>query len=342
MRVVPPRLLGLAMVCLVAACRLSSVGLGVDAGHGSGRAPDGASMVDTSGGGTAGADAPMTIPEDASADAGGAAGDGVAGGGGAGGITGGGGGGGIAGSGGASGTAGDGGAGGTAGGGGAGGTAGSGGGAGLGGSGGTGVDAGAGEGGTAGAPDAHPVSPVGCADDTREGFKDLEKYPNIAACSGGWQIAGFVSPETHIPQCDRHGGNDGAHVDGDGCSVADLCAEGWHVCESAHEVSLNATDCKDALPASAAQLAYFATRQRGPMKTCDPTNQMGTNNLFGCGNFGSAAMAACAPFTRMLRDADCDTYPPWMCVNGPLDYSTTELIDTTKPGSARGGVLCCR
>jgi hypothetical protein len=347
MRVVPPSLLALAVLSMVAACRLNSAGLGVDAGHGTSRPPDGAPLVDTSGGGAAGADAPIMITNDASA--GGAAGDGGAGGGG---IAGGGGGGGIAGGGGAGGTAGgggaagSGGAGGGAGSGGAGGAAGGGGGAGLGGSGGMGVDAGAGQGGAggmAGAPDAHPVSPIGCADDTREGFKDRNLYPNIAACSGGWDVPGFVSPDTHNPQCDHEAGNDGANSDGTGCSVADLCSTGWHVCESAHEVSLSTDDCKDAFPTQGTpQLLFFATRQRGPMITCDPANQTGTNNVYGCGNFGTMAAAACAPFTRMLRDADCKANPPWMCVDGPLNDSTSELIDTTKPGSARGGVLCCR
>jgi hypothetical protein len=31
-----------------------------------------------------------------------------------------------------------------------------------------------------------------------------------------------------------------------------------------------------------------------------------------------------------------------MCVDGPLNDSTTELLDVTKPGPELGGVLCCR
>jgi hypothetical protein len=181
---------------------------------------------------------------------------------------------------------------------------------------------------------------VGCADGTREGFTSLEKYPDIAACAGGWSVAGLVAPETLAPQCGRAAGNSGANPNGSACSVADLCAGGWHVCESAHEVSSKASDCKDAFPGGAQ--AFYATRQRGPMMTCDPANLMGTNNVYGCGNFGSNAMSACAPFTHMLRDADCKANAPWSCVNGPIDYSTTELVDVTKPGPAKGGVLCCR
>jgi len=54
------------------------------------------------------------------------------------------------------------------------------------------------------------------------------------------------------------------------------------------------------------------------------------------------AVAACAPFTRMLRDADCRDNPPWTCVDGAIGYSVSELADVTKPGAGRGGVLCCR
>jgi hypothetical protein len=190
-------------------------------------------------------------------------------------------------------------------------------------------------------PDAGPVSPMGCADGTREGFKSLDRYPNIAACAGAWQVAGLVAPETLAPQCDRHAGNDGTAIAGGGCSVADLCAEGWHVCESAREVSTNALSCADAAMLGAPP-AFYVTRQRGPMMTCDRLNLTGTNDLFGCGNFGSAAPAACAPFARMLRDADCRDNPPWMCTNGPLGYSVSELTDVTKSGPSRGGVLCCR
>jgi hypothetical protein len=200
----------------------------------------------------------------------------------------------------------------------------------------------AGVAGTIGTPDAHPISSLGCADGTREGFTSVANYPDIAACAGGWQIPGFVGPGAMSPACERRGGNDGARPDGEGCSVADLCAEGWHVCESAHEFSTKATDCRDALSTAGGALVFYGTRQRGPDKTCDPSNQTGTNNVFGCGNFGSPAMAACAPFTHMIRDADCKANPPWMCVDGPIDYNVSELLDITKPGPAHGGVLCCR
>ena len=190
-------------------------------------------------------------------------------------------------------------------------------------------------------PDAQPSSSLGCADGTREGFNSVAKYPNIAACAGAWQVPGFVAPETLTPQCDRHAGNDGNAPDGIGCSVADLCADGWHVCDSASEVSMNTESCSDATPPGAPP-AFYATRQRGSMMTCDRTNQTGTSNIFGCGNIGSTAMSACAPLIDMLSDTDCRGNRPWTCVEGPIGQNLNELANATKPGPARGGVLCCR
>src|SRR5262245_3879393 len=83
-----------------------------------------------------------------------------------------------------------------------------------------------------GAAGTGAVSRIGCADGTREGFQSQTKYPTIAACSGAWTIPGLIANDTLVPRCQRRAGNDGANTSGQGCSVADLCAEGWHVCES--------------------------------------------------------------------------------------------------------------
>src|SRR5262245_57355288 len=107
-----------------------------------------------------------------------------------------------------------------------------------------GPDAGNGE------PDAHEggtVSVMGCADGTREGYLSLQDDPRIAACAGAWSVAGLLADVTHTPLCDRQAGNTGgALTDGSGCTVADLCAEGWHVCETAQEVMDLGSDCTDA------------------------------------------------------------------------------------------------
>jgi hypothetical protein len=206
--------------------------------------------------------------------------------------------------------------------------------------------AGTGAAGTGAAGTGVAVSPIGCADGTREGFLDQAKYPAIAACSGAWQIPGLVGPNTQTPQCQRRGGNTGnSSTTGAGCSVADLCAEGWHVCESVAEFKTKAPDCIDVLMVIGGSPTFFATRQRGAGVggdlMCDAQNREGTNNVYGCGNIGSQAAKGCMPFTRMLRDADCKNNPPWMCTNGPTDQNILELDGVTKPATARGGVLCC-
>jgi hypothetical protein len=180
----------------------------------------------------------------------------------------------------------------------------------------------------------------GCSDKTREGYTDLAKYPTIAACSGGWDEPGLISSSARTPQCNRRAGNDGQKPSGSGCSAADLCATGWHVCLSAQEVSDIPGGCADAL-SDIAGSAFFATAQHAQLLSCT-TNDSGTNNVYGCGNIGSTPDHSCQPLNRFLHDTDCSYYPPWQCSNGPPGTSSTELDDITKVGSTRGGVLCCK
>jgi hypothetical protein len=190
--------------------------------------------------------------------------------------------------------------------------------------------------------DAPMISPVGCADGTREGYVNVGGYPLIAACSGGWQVAGLLATGSYTPQCARQGGNDGPHPAGAGCSVADLCAEGWHVCLTAHEVFQNAGDCKDAVGPAGATKMFFVTRQRALGNTCPAANDVGTNHLHGCGNFGSPEDKSCTPFPVLLKDTDCTANTPWLCpvtTSGTTTHNEYETV--TKPGSGHGGVLCC-
>lgn len=238
--------------------------------------------------------------------------------------------------------------------------------AGSGGAGGTGVvDAGSGgaggqdttadsgaSGGTGGivvstdASDVGATSPIGCADGTREGYLSLVTYPLIAACAGGWSITGMVAANTMTPQCGRRAGNNGMVTSGNGCSVADLCAEGWHVCETAAEVASLARSCTDAVAPAGNTDVFYATRQRATGVTCIINNATpSTNNLHGCGNFGTNEAPSCAPLNMLLTQTDCAGTAPWDC--GEQAGDITELADVTKTtsgganGSTHGGVLCC-
>jgi hypothetical protein len=200
-----------------------------------------------------------------------------------------------------------------------------------------------------------PVSSIspgdaGCADGTREAFRSLDRYPDIAGCSGGFAMPGVVVVQA--PACARHAGNDSRNPTGDGCNVSDLCATGWHVCTGAKEVASRSPDgCTGALDSSPG--TFFVTRQSGPgygvcatgTQRCAPsTGRLGClqtpelrDDFFGCGDFGPPASPSCAPLNRSGGD-NCETMPrPWKC-SGHI----TEAATVTKHGAESGGVLCCR
>lgn len=73
---------------------------------------------------------------------------------------------------------------------------------------------------------------IGCSDGSREGFVDTTKYPCIASCNAFWSVPGLFDKQ---PTCNRQSGNGFPVISG--CSAADACAPGWHVCASIPEVS---------------------------------------------------------------------------------------------------------
>ena len=82
---------------------------------------------------------------------------------------------------------------------------------------------------------AHPhMNPSGCSDGEREGFRDLTTHPDIAACAGAWSLPGIVHS---VVMCDRRSGDDSSNTEGIGCSAADLCARGWHMCATTQDFS---------------------------------------------------------------------------------------------------------
>ena len=214
-----------------------------------------------------------------------------------------------------------------------------------------------------------PVTPTaGCADGQREGFVDQVTYTHIAGCSGAWDHPG-ITPESVVPTCGRQGGDDGAHPEGDGCSSADLCADGWHVCSTWSEVAQKSpTGCAGATPPDAAPKSlFFAIRQ--PSANGSVCGQWGDgfNDVFGCGNLGNGLPAAknCGPLDRVLASTIANScgfneaepnLGPWQCL-GDATSHLNEGATVTKKGcpndgcsydgqpvgnSDKGGVLCCR
>lgn len=213
-------------------------------------------------------------------------------------------------------------------------------------------------------PTQPPPPAAGCADGSREGFLDQSRYPSIAGCSGAWSVGGVLTATA--PACGRGGGDDGANSEGSGCSAADLCSAGWHICGGRVEVAARATSCTDAVPPGTPNKAlFFAAAQTSDNNSvCGGT---GHNDVFGCGNLGTTLTPdkACGPLDRALASTapnSCgfnEAEPnlgPWQCLGG-ADSHLREGELVTKVGcpgrsctydgqpigsSDKGGVLCCR
>ncbi len=213
--------------------------------------------------------------------------------------------------------------------------------------------------------DADPA--VGCADGEREGYQDWSAYPSIAACSGAWEVGGVTRSDL-APSCSRGGGDDAGNSEGWGCSAADLCASGWHVCEGYSEVASKAGSCDAAVPHGTPDKSlFFAVQQNSDNDSvCDNGSSSG-NDVFGCGNLGTqlSSEKGCDPLNRVLASMNAGTcgyneaepsHGPWECDGGSdSHYHEGELV--TKVGcphhscsydgyavgnSDKGGVLCCR
>ena len=179
-------------------------------------------------------------------------------------------------------------------------------------------------------------SPSGCADNTREGFQTLATYPEIAACQGGFQVAGILHS---VPACGNNAGNNSTNPNGIGCSIADLCAEGWRPCASPLEVGQRTTA---GIPSDFPDVSFFAAAVSGPASMGDGECGIGSNDFFGLGTAGASAdRGTCAPLTRSSGEKCDDLPPPWDCGDSGAVWQYDEADQATKPGPQGGGVLCC-
>ncbi len=214
-------------------------------------------------------------------------------------------------------------------------------------------------------PETDPEA--GCSDGEREGYLDWSAYPDIAACSGGWSVGGITRSDL-APTCSHGSGDDSWNAEGEGCSAADLCAEGWHVCEGKTEVAAMAGSCDDAVPSGTPDKALiFAVQQHSDNgSVCDDSSPNG-NDIFGCGNLGTQLTSDknCGVLNRVIasmNQGSCGyneaepSHGPWECFgDSDSHYHEGELV--TKKGcwgsscsydgnpvgnSDKGGVLCCR
>ena len=197
-------------------------------------------------------------------------------------------------------------------------------------------------------PDAHqdPMGDDGCSDGEVEVSEDETAEGTdggIVACAGAWSVPGVISSEETT--CGRAAGDDGQNLSGEGCSVADLCAVGWHVCRTADEVAAHqgAALCEHVQQEDA---AIYITRQGSTEpdnERCSSEAQPGSgDDVYGCGTLGLES-ADCEPLDRRLAigmegDAEGSCPPPFNCG----EDSASEGINITKTGPSGGGVLCCR
>ena len=181
---------------------------------------------------------------------------------------------------------------------------------------------------------------LGCADGTREGFLDAMAWPDIGGCSGAWDVPGVLGEIGRTPMCARSAGNTGSNGQGMGCSVADLCAQGWHVCADPEEVARRSpTDCESAAP-SAHPIFFLVTAGASPLGICK-ADRASTNDIHGCGNLGQPESEGCQPLERRMGFADClGTNQVWKC--GTAEDHLREATVVVKTGPAWGGALCCR
>ncbi len=185
-----------------------------------------------------------------------------------------------------------------------------------------------------------PPQDIGCADGTREGFTDVTAWPGIAGCSGAWNMPGLLGESRREPRCARRAGNTGRNPFGLECTVADICAEKWHVCQDSLDVAQHSpTDCEGAAPAGS-EIFFLVQSGASPLGVCSP-DPGAANDLHGCGTLGQPEAQTCEPLERRMGFADClATGGLWACGGAADHLNEANLV--IKRGIAQGGVLCCR
>ena len=149
-----------------------------------------------------------------------------------------------------------------------------------------------------------PQNMSGCSDGTREGFISGGAFGLIAGCAGGWDVPGIHHTEW---ACDGNSGNDSENPTGTGCNVADLCAEGWHVCLGKNDVQAHNPDgCEGILEGAKKGQFFLARTSSTGAFNCAPDtigSPDSVNDLFGCGDLGCPATeATCAPLQLGSHD----------------------------------------
>jgi hypothetical protein len=169
----------------------------------------------------------------------------------------------------------------------------------------------------------------GCADGTRDGFLDAQRYPAIAACQGKWNKVGLSTARTGHA-CD-------SVADLQACAAADLCAAGWEICADQAAVGARASACDaNATP------GFYVTLQRSQAAAVCDGVPGGANDLFGCQAPSATEPGdsmTCPPLNATSGDGCREiTGLGFVCSSGSNELNTVQKT-TFDSG---GGVLCCK
>ncbi|GAB4290757.1 MAG: hypothetical protein Kow0090_03950 [Myxococcota bacterium] len=175
----------------------------------------------------------------------------------------------------------------------------------------------------------------GCADGYSEGYSATGK---MFACQGAWQAPGLNQDSA---QCGRKAGDDSPqNPTGVGCTIQDLCAQGFHVCKDRHEVNFYG-GCAGLLELES---GFWAVRQKSASYgtgnytiNCEPEPTQ-PNNFFGCGDGGrTPGDNSCYPLTRVAHNncAEDMEAQSWACPDSSQEYNVVTH------GQGPGGVVCC-
>jgi hypothetical protein len=210
-----------------------------------------------------------------------------------------------------------------------------------------------------------PEEDAGCADYTVEGT--FAGNASVVACTGAWTVAGGIGPGTRtaLPGCERAAGSNAARAS-EGCTIEDLCRDGWHVCWGRPEVSgwigdTRITDECSALP------GFFATREHGigcsgmggdASVGASSVDASASTHIYGCGGVQAANSSTqrnsssyagvstsgdtCTPLASALTVTSlASTSTSWSTGDGATAADVRHLRKL--PASSEvGGVLCCR
>lgn len=187
----------------------------------------------------------------------------------------------------------------------------------------------------------------GCSDGTREYFRNVEEFPNIAGCAGHFDIAGLIDEDGKPkgPSCNRESGNDIPQIPLHPCSASDLCEPGWKICDSTDLmlISSGGRFCDSSGHLDVPVGSFFAAAVETSLNSARCSDSVSLQGgIVGCGNLNRGSYCS-ADFNQGVFDSllhsNCSNLSEWNCQTGS---TLNPLLLITKNLSDRGGVLCCR